>query len=76
MAAAKTPRDINQLGAFIVARATGSAVPSPKKKATAAQAGRKGGKKGGPARAAALSPAKRKSIAKKAAKKRWRLVAN
>jgi hypothetical protein len=33
--------------------------------------GRLGGKKGGNARAAALSPAKRKAIAKKAAKARW-----
>lgn len=32
---------------------------------------RKGGLKGGKARAKALSPAKRKAIAKKAAKKRW-----
>lgn len=73
---ARTPRDINQLGAFIVARATGTEMPKPKKKATAAESGRKGGKKGGPARAATLSPQKRTTIAKKAAKKRWRLVAN
>jgi hypothetical protein len=33
--------------------------------------GRLGGKKGGNARAAKLSPAKRKAIAKKAAQKRW-----
>ena len=33
--------------------------------------GKKGGKIGGKARAAALSPAKRKEIAKKAAAKRW-----
>ena len=33
--------------------------------------GRLGGAKGGAARAAALSPAKRKAIAKKAAKARW-----
>lgn len=33
--------------------------------------GRKGGLKGGAARAKALSPAKRKAIAKKAATKRW-----
>lgn len=33
--------------------------------------GKLGGKKGGKARAAKLSPAKRKAIAKKAAKARW-----
>lgn len=33
--------------------------------------GRMGGLKGGKARAAKLSPAKRKAIAKKAAKARW-----
>lgn len=33
---------------------------------------RKGGLKGGKARAKALSPAKRKAIAKKAARARWR----
>ncbi|MGC2744526.1 MAG: hypothetical protein WA672_15225 [Candidatus Angelobacter sp.] len=33
--------------------------------------GRKGGKKGGQARAKALSPAQRRSIAKKAAQARW-----
>ena len=44
----------------------------PKKKNPAAVAlGRLGGKKGGDARAAKLSPAKRKAIAKKAAAKRW-----
>lgn len=37
----------------------------------AAALGRLGGLKGGKARAAALSPAKRKAIAKKAAAKRW-----
>ena len=37
----------------------------------AVKAGRQGGKKGGPARAAALSPGKRRQIAKKAAKTRW-----
>jgi hypothetical protein len=35
--------------------------------------GKLGGAKGGAARAAALSPAKRKAIAKKAAQARWRI---
>ena len=34
-------------------------------------AGRKGGRQGGIARAASLSPAKRRKIAKKAARTRW-----
>jgi hypothetical protein len=34
--------------------------------------GRKGGIKGGPARARALSPERRKEIAKQAAKTRWK----
>ena len=34
--------------------------------------GKLGGAKGGAARAAALSPAKRKAIAKKAARARWK----
>lgn len=36
-----------------------------------AENGRKAGKIGGPARAAALSPNRRKQIAKKAAQARW-----
>jgi len=37
-----------------------------------ARIGRKGGLKGGKARAAKLSPERRKAIAQKAAKKRWK----
>jgi hypothetical protein len=39
----------------------------------AAALGRLGGLKGGPARAAALSPARRREIARAAARKRWGL---
>lgn len=46
----------------------------PEKVPSAVRAGRKGGKKGGKARAAALTPRKRREIAKKAAKARWRQV--
>ena len=42
-----------------------------KKNAAAVELGRLGGLKGGKARAAKLSPAKRKAIARKAAAKRW-----
>ena len=40
--------------------------------AAAAALGRRGGLRGGPARAKALSAARRKAIAKKAASARWR----
>jgi hypothetical protein len=47
------------------------AKPQPEKNPAAVALGRLGGLKGGKARAAKLSPAKRKAIAKKAAAKRW-----
>lgn len=43
-----------------------------KKRDESVEANRKGGLKGGKARAKALSPEKRKEIAEKAAKSRWR----
>jgi len=53
-------------------RAMGEGMAQPQEKNPAAVAlGRLGGLKGGKARAAKLSPAKRKAIAKKAAAKRW-----
>lgn len=73
------PRDPNQLGKLIVALSLGEA-EEPNSDTTAADTGkdpaavalgRKGGLKGGAARAKALTPAKRKAIAKKAAQKRW-----
>jgi hypothetical protein len=45
--------------------------PHKGKNPAAVALGKLGGAKGGAARAAALSPAKRKAIAKKAAKARW-----
>jgi hypothetical protein len=45
--------------------------PKPEKVPSAVAAGRLGGLKGGKARAEALTPRKRKQIAKKAAKARW-----
>jgi hypothetical protein len=47
------------------------AAKEPEKNPAAVALGRLGGLKGGKARAAKLSPAKRKAIAKKAAAKRW-----
>jgi len=46
-------------------------VQQPEKNPAAVALGRMGGLRGGKARAAKLSPAKRKAIAKKAAKARW-----
>lgn len=46
--------------------------PAAGKNPAAVALGRLGGKKGGKARAEALSPAKRKAIAKKAAAARWK----
>jgi hypothetical protein len=73
MAKPKRPRDVNQLAKLIVDMSTGNAPPDPEpvKNLAAVALGKLGGAKGGPARAAALSPAKRKAIAKKAAAKRW-----
>jgi len=66
----KRPRDISQLAKRIVDLTTGDETEpemSPK-----ALAGQKGGLKGGNARKAALSPERRKEIAKKAAQARWK----
>ena len=63
-------RDTNTLAFDIVQQATGQK-PSQEKDPAAVALGRKGGLKGGKARAEALSPARRKAIAKKAAQARW-----
>ena len=46
--------------------------PKPEKVPAAVRAGRLGGLKGGKARAKSLTPRKRRAIAKKAAKARWK----
>ena len=74
MAAPKRPRDPNQLAHLIVGLSTGEAVeqsPDAGKDPAAVLRGRAGGLKGGSARADALSPRKRKQIARKAASARW-----
>lgn len=70
----KRPRDFAQLAKLVVDIATGCVPPDPTLDAeTPAMAARhKGGLKGGKARARKLSAAKRKAIAKKAARARWR----
>lgn len=73
--ASKRPRDTNQLAWQIVQEATGQApepVEMPDTRNPAAVALSKlGASKGGLARAAALTPAKRRAIAKKAVAARW-----
>jgi hypothetical protein len=69
------PRDANQLAWQIVQEATGQApkpveIPDTRNPAAVALA-KLGASKGGLARAAALSPAKRRAIAKKAVAARW-----
>ena len=68
-------RDTNQLAWQIVQEATGQApeiaeVPDTRNPAAVALS-KLGASKGGMARAAALSPAKRRAIAKKAVAARW-----
>jgi hypothetical protein len=71
----KPPRDVNELGAWIVERAT-SDEPEPDpdegKDPAAVALGRKGGLKGGKARAASMTPEQRSEAARKAAAVRWK----
>jgi hypothetical protein len=68
----RSSKDMNQLAASIVSQATEQKPePKPEKNPAAVALGHLGGLKGGKARAAKLSPAKRKAIAKKAAQARW-----
>jgi len=75
MKKSKTPRDINQLAAFIAEQATSDSKPDqpegPQKDPLAVELGRRGGLKGGKARDAKLTPERKKEIAQKAAKARW-----
>ena len=73
-----TPHDFTVVARNVVEQAIGekldgSALPDKDagKNPAAVALGRLGGAKGGKARAEALSPAKRKAIAKKAATARW-----
>jgi len=71
----KRPRDANQLAWQVVQEATGQApkpaeLPDTRNPAAVALS-KLGASKGGHARAAALSPAKRRAIAKKAGAARW-----
>lgn len=65
-------KDVNQIAKSILDQVTLEAEAQPEKNPAAVALGRMGGLKGGKARAAKLTPAKRKAIAKKAAKARWK----
>ncbi len=73
------PRDASLRALDVVRHATeepgpepaAESQPVPQKDPAAVALGRRGGLKGGKARAAALSPEKRREIAKKAAAARW-----
>lgn len=73
--AKKRPRDTNQLAHAIVQEATGQ-TPAPldvpdTRNPYAVALSKLGASKGGKARAAALSPARRAAIARKAIRARW-----
>ena len=69
----KRPRDPNQLGKLIVDIAIGE-IQQPKIDPSVTPKGRAGGLAGGKARAIVLTPKRRRQIAKKAAKARWKAV--
>jgi hypothetical protein len=75
MKKSKTPRDVNQLAAFIAEQATSDYKPDQsaerQKNPAAVELGRLGGKKGGKARAEKLTSEQKIEIARKAAKARW-----
>lgn len=73
-----TPHDFTVVARRVVEQAIGEKLsgepldePDAGKNPAAVALGKLGGAKGGRARADALSPAKRKAIARKAAKARW-----
>lgn len=68
----KTPKDTNELAAFIVEQAASEVGGPPKEKNPHAVAlGRLGGLKGGRVRAERLTANQRQEIAQKAASARW-----
>jgi hypothetical protein len=67
----KRPRDPNQLAKMVVDLATGQASEPEPKTSPMGELGRAGGLKGGKARAEALTPERRKEIARAGAAKRW-----
>jgi hypothetical protein len=74
MQSKRPPRDANELAKYVLDVTTGKAdkIEPPKKNAHAQALSALGASKGGKARAANLSAKRRKTIAKKAAKARWK----
>ncbi|MBI4304458.1 MAG: hypothetical protein HY665_09015 [Chloroflexi bacterium] len=68
----QTPKDINELAAFIVRESTRETEPQPEKNPAAVALGRLGGRRGGLARAKKLTRERRSEIARHAALVRWR----
>jgi len=64
--------DLRQIAFRIVQESTGTLADLGGKNPAAVALGRLGGLKGGPARKKALSPKRRKEIARKAAESRWK----
>lgn len=73
MSEKKPPKDTNELAAYILRVSTGdeTKIEPPVKNPHAVALSKLGAAKGGEARKNALSPRKRKQIAKKAAEARW-----
>jgi len=69
----RPPRDPNELAKYILDVTTGETekIEPPKKNPHAQALSKLGASKGGKARASALTPKKRKAIARKAARARW-----
>jgi hypothetical protein len=70
----RPPKDSNELAKYILEVTTGETekIEPPKKNPHAQALSKLGASKGGHARALALSSRRRKTIAKKAAKTRWK----
>jgi hypothetical protein len=70
----RPPKDANELAKYILDVTTGDAekIEPPKKDSAAVELGRRGGLKSAQTRSERLSPSKRRAIAKKAAKARWK----
>ena len=77
MPSKRPPKETNLLAKYILEVTTGETekIEPPVKNPHAQALSKLGASKGGKARAQKLSPAKRKAIAKKAAKSRWRQTA-
>lgn len=69
----RPPRDPNELAKYILDVTTGDSekIEPPKKDPAAVALGRRGGLKSAKTRNERLSPTKRRTIAKKAARARW-----